>query len=795
MYKNPTQTRQQLLQSANNSKRQYQSQQGNPNNINNKNQKINEQSQKTNKRNSNPNPNQSQELQGLNSKLNQKNTTSNPSQYTGKRLQSAQVNRTTDQKDQHQEAVFNIIHEYLAKKGLTKTLESFENEINNQSQLQTQELHDQQIKQEKLIEAFNSGNREQFFKIWAQIVPTNTRQNNDQCSKLEFYLNIYFFVYNIHPFCGTSKKPSQIPKQNVEQFKLYLENRGKDLSKTSEFLQYYALPYIDKPQKHTALKHIFTQEWVQEIQEKLAHFLKSFYPSEQQPLLYQMYQAFVKQNLKQDIDDVSLLNLEKLHLEQKKSFMDQSQLEQMQKSEIAQLKNDNQELMSLLQELNQKHQTLLQRYKEDKEQVKNSIFESQKKWVQVSQDLVIISKNAQGVKFSENQIASYTKKILKFENTLSTNIEELISQSQDQSIFDKVSQTEIDNSVIPQQKMEQQPYKQEKEQFYTPLNFAKIKEVFLRAQEPILICAILQALKWRITKSRGAYVRREVVISYATFDILGCKNLGLQQELLMGDKKVQEFTLRLINSMASDYHGRSYLVESDELVKRLINILRIEHEDTPIRRNALGSLQKLSLRRRPQIVMIQNDLIQWIVDTLRDQKDTLSEYSYEYATALFMNLSLRSLGKNKCEDQHFMKDVLEVLNALLEHENTQVRTFVNGTLYSLLSRQIIREQAISMGFNDILNFLMENSDDRFTKQIQYIIDQLNRDSTDEEIQSDNEEDNDVDDIEDEEDLGEEEETDELINVDNILLGEELLINQYALQGQEAIDLAHQIYNQ
>ena len=49
------------------------------------------------------------------------------------------------------------------------------------------------------------------------------------------------------------------------------------------------------------------------------------------------------------------------------------------------------------------------------------------------------------------------------------------------------------------------------------------------------------------------------------------------------------------------------------------------------------------------------------------EKETLTEYSYEYATALFMNLSLRSSGKNKCEDEEL--GVLKVLNDLLEHEN------------------------------------------------------------------------------------------------------------------------------
>ena len=80
-----------------------------------------------------------------------------------------------------------------------------------------------------------------------------------------------------------------------------------------------------------------------------------------------------------------------------------------------------------------------------------------------------------------------------------------------------------------------------------------------------------------------------------------------------------------------------------------------------------------------------------------------------------MNLSLRSSGKLKCEDPK--EGVLNVLNDLLEHENMQVRTFVNGTLYSLLGRQSLREQANAMGMNEILSYLKENSDERFTKQI------------------------------------------------------------------------------
>jgi hypothetical protein len=59
-----------------------------------------------------------------------------------------------------------------------------------------------------------------------------------------------------------------------------------------------------------------------------------------------------------------------------------------------------------------------------------------------------------------------------------------------------------------------------------------------------------------------------------------------------------------------------------------------------------------------------------------------------------MNLSLRVAGKNKCEDM--CKDepnnlVLQVLSELIEHENMVVRTHVNGTLYSILTRESLKQ--------------------------------------------------------------------------------------------------------
>ena len=94
---------------------------------------------------------------------------------------------------------------------------------------------------------------------------------------------------------------------------------------------------------------------------------------------------------------------------------------------------------------------------------------------------------------------------------------------------------------------------------------------------------------------------------------------------------------------------------------------------------------------------------------LKSEGDGLSEYSLEYITALLMNLSLRMQGKNKCEAHG--AQVLQVLGDLLENENLVVRTHVNGTLYSILTRESLRIIAREMGMQEMLEYIKEQCDD------------------------------------------------------------------------------------
>ena len=51
--------------------------------------------------------------------------------------------------------------------------------------------------------------------------------------------------------------------------------------------------------------------------------------------------------------------------------------------------------------------------------------------------------------------------------------------------------------------------------------------------------------------------------------------------------------------------------------------------------------------------------------------------------------------------------LLESLCDILKHENVQVRTYVNGTLYSLLTRQVFKDRAHALGLPEMLQCLAD----------------------------------------------------------------------------------------
>jgi hypothetical protein len=88
-----------------------------------------------------------------------------------------------------------------------------------------------------------------------------------------------------------------------------------------------------------------------------------------------------------------------------------------------------------------------------------------------------------------------------------------------------------------------------------------------------------------------------------------------------------------------------------------------------------------------------------------------------------MNLSLRTAGKDVFELMNVV--AIKLLDSLLGHEDYQVRSYINGIFYSILSRQSLKTHARHLGLEEKFNKMHEQYDGEDRKQIEYILDQLN----------------------------------------------------------------------
>ncbi|KXZ42952.1 hypothetical protein GPECTOR_109g195 [Gonium pectorale] len=78
----------------------------------------------------------------------------------------------------------------------------------------------------------------------------------------------------------------------MKVFKSYLEGRGASLAQTTEFLPYYALPYVPQPEHHPCFEGLFAARWAETQRLALRAFLEDIAVREAAavPLLYTLYE-------------------------------------------------------------------------------------------------------------------------------------------------------------------------------------------------------------------------------------------------------------------------------------------------------------------------------------------------------------------------------------------------------------------------------------------------------------------------------------------------------------------------
>ncbi|XP_039310066.1 lisH domain-containing protein ARMC9 isoform X2 [Solenopsis invicta] len=311
---------------------------------------------------------------------------------------------------------------------------------------------------------------------------------------------------------------------------------------------------------------------------------------------------------------------------------------------------------------------------------------------------------------------------------------------------------------------------------------------------------LLQALRWKITLVQSTE-QDEVLHEYISRDLLGLHGQIASDSgksilpclLTAGEAYarhlLQQFTARLLNTLASFRCGRDYLSVGSTVVNVTFACLNNSYADgvDPFACDMMvAMLQKLSLRRQQRIYMIESGLMEWLINHLHDKCRVINLYRLEYATALLMNLSLHRLAQARASKIASL--LVSTLLILLSIDHTSSLPYINGALNNFLNNPIISEEARKIKRSNISEYLGNNQKTaEIRKHLDHVLriqrtENVNTPQSDETVDDDNE---DLDVLESELD-----ENDPLQNYIGELNGETLLAMCYSVSSkipQEAVN--------
>ncbi|XP_008585988.1 PREDICTED: lisH domain-containing protein ARMC9-like, partial [Galeopterus variegatus] len=193
----------------------------------------------------------------------------------------------------HESELLGLVKEYLDFAEFEDTLKTFSKEckIKGKPLCKTTggSLRDSKslIIQKDLLAAFDNGDQKVFFDLWEEHIPSSIRDSDSHAQKLEFYLHIHFAIYLLKHSVGRPDKEDL--DERICYFKTYLETKGAVLSQTTEFLPFYALPFVPNPMVHPSFKELFQDSWAPELKLKLEKFLALIFNASNTPKLLTIY--------------------------------------------------------------------------------------------------------------------------------------------------------------------------------------------------------------------------------------------------------------------------------------------------------------------------------------------------------------------------------------------------------------------------------------------------------------------------------------------------------------------------
>lgn len=671
-------------------------------------------------------------------------------------------------KDVHKstDIISSLIHEYLLKRDYQKTLDAFQEElITKIKQKNYYKIAFSNITETNLLKFFNFGRKAEFFKSWKRLIPNHIRLREPPLQKLEFYIQVYFAIYPLLYRDGEINSNKTI-QETMDEFKIFLEKKDSDYSKSNEFLQYYALPYVQNVKTHPTYSKLFMPEWAIELKDKIHLAIKTYLPNIKYPVLYDLVNesnanAANSGNINLNVSNIS----HKANM--MKTFLENVSQEKIEANPIE--NNIDREQANInIEELNRLREEN-EIYKAKLENTKSNIINIQKSWINLalnilsnSFDLVVLCKGNRNTNEVLLKSGKIFKKLLKFQSFLkkqSNNLEKYnkpvgvnntvlsaIKEQNDEmfenigSGFDDISG--INNSMIGNNSLGINKSLDYDSTHLLDINSFQIsiRDEFLKSggdeNNPINIdndlkhAFIIREMRLRAFRRNDAQLKQLTLYSIFFYDLF--YKFNLLKEVLNRKKDYPNISLelmKLMNKLSCLKKGRNYLLmraNSLSMIEDLFNNLKSEKQDTELRQNILATLQKFTPRLEPINKLIDLGIIKWLIDVFTYEMNALSDSTIEYGLALLLNLSLNKNGRNKFEEDA-ERTIQILIHYLNKDNNVQIQTSINGALYSLLRKKGLKEAAKKFGIENII----QNSnitDPVNQRQISYILEELKNDN-------------------------------------------------------------------
>ncbi|XP_069959432.1 lisH domain-containing protein ARMC9-like isoform X3 [Cherax quadricarinatus] len=514
-----------------------------------------------------------------------------------------------------------------------------------------------------LLASYDTGQGAKFFQTWrtARERTSTSSSSTLEALTLEFYLHVYFATL---PLRHGHKEDHPVA---MAVFRRFLETCSPRVGTVQDLLPFYALPYVPDPTHHPAFRPVFQEAWVRELRGRLSGFLgrRTTTTTTSRPAIF------------------SYLHHHRHHsssvgaaLVAQESAASAVRSQRVLRRRLQRLQEDYHKLIGVSWELTQALEAAVRGERVD----------------------------------LEGTLAACTHRYPElFTLTLTAD-------------------TKAGPATILLESMQQCRRRPGVSAPVPALDFQSVRADLAAAPETHVLL-LLQALRHRVTRVTAGSVRQAVVTAYVRGDVLGLRGSSRSWGRLAGalmnpeSQLLAQSAARLINALTAFNAGRSYLA-SEEVCEVLLQALHVGHLDATTTDMALAALQKLSIRGVVQGALIEGGAVEWLVNTLAEVR-TLTPYTQEYASALFMNLTLRSAGRARCHP--LAAKLLPALIQLLTSVQTHVVPYVTGALYSLLSHSSLRQEAFTMGLDSTLERLAQGGSTEQRRQLEYIVEQIRRD--------------------------------------------------------------------